>query len=107
VGVERIVRFSPGRSPGWTEIAAKLRAAGEAPVVRMIDGLPAFPDEVPDTGWWELRVGLAGGIITLCRDGDTVRCVAWGTEDPVLLVALDLCARAVTDAGCGRIDPSV
>jgi len=106
VGVEHIVRFPPGRSPSWSEIAARITAAGETPVVRMIDGLPAFPDESPDPGWRELRVGLSGGMITLRREGDSIRCVSWGTDDPALRTALDLCARAVVDAGTGRIDPS-
>ncbi len=103
MGVERLIRFRPGTAPGWPEIAAKLVAAGEQPVLRMIDGLPAFPDEVPDPGWREVRVGLSGGMVTIRRAGDEVRCVTWGTADTTLQDALDRCSRAVAAAGDGTV----
>ena len=105
MGVERVVRFRAGSPPGWPEIAAKLAESGESPVLRMIDGLPAFPDEVPDPAWKELRVGLTGGMVTLRRDIDTIRCVVWGGDDPSIQAALETCARAGGSAGDGPIDP--
>ena len=27
--------------------------------------MPAFPDELPDPGWKELRVGTPGGMVTM------------------------------------------
>jgi hypothetical protein len=104
VGAERVVRFQSGTSPGWPEIAAKLAESGESPVLRMIDGLPAFPDEVPDPAWKELRVSLSGGMVTLRRDVDTVRCVVWGSDDPAIQSALETCTRAVASAGSGTDD---
>lgn len=104
MGAERVIRFRAGTSPGWPEIAAKLAASGESPVLRMIDGLPAFPDEVPDLAWKELRVGLAGGMVTLRRDADTIRCVIWGTGDPGLMAALDRSVQAIASAGGGLLD---
>ena len=104
MGTERVVRFRPGTSPGWPEIAAKLAESGETPVLRMIDGLPAFPDEVPDPAWRELRVGLTGGMVTLRRDVDAVRCVVWGGDDPAMRAALETCSRGVALAGDGTID---
>jgi hypothetical protein len=101
VGVERVVHFPAGIAPGWPEIAAKLAAGGESPVLRMIDGLPAFPDEVPDPAWKELRVGLGGGMVTLRREADTIRCIAWGGGDPAVTSALDATARAVASAAGG------
>lgn len=99
MGVERVVRFPAGGVPGWAEIAARLTAAGERPAFRMIDGLPAFPDEVPDPGWRELRVGLSGGMVTLHREPDAIRCVTWGTADPALMASFDLCCRAIGGGG--------
>lgn len=104
VGAERVVHFRAGTTPGWPEVAAKLVASGESPILRMIDGLPAFPDEVPDPTWKELRVGLAGGMVTLRRDADTIRCVIWGNDDPALRAALDTSVRAVASAGGGAPD---
>ena len=76
---------------------------GEAPAVRMIDGQPAFPDEVPEPGWRELRVGLAGGMVTLRRTGSEVRVVTWGTADPVLTRSWDRLCWAVAAAGEGEL----
>jgi hypothetical protein len=104
MGAERVVHFRAGTSPGWPEIAAKLTADGEFPVLRMIDGLPAFPDEVPNPAWKELRIGLAGGMVTLRRDAETIRCIVWGGDDPALRAALDASVRAVASAGDGALD---
>jgi hypothetical protein len=104
VGAERVVHFRAGTSPGWPEIAAKLVTSGESPILRMIDGLPALPDEVPDLTWKELRVGLTGGMVTLRRDADTIRCVIWSNDDPALRAALDTSVRAVASAGDGTLD---
>jgi hypothetical protein len=70
----------------------------------MIDGLPTFPDEIPDPEWKELRVGLAGGMVTLRRDGDSIRCTVWGSDDPGLRTALDATVLAAALAGGGTPD---
>lgn len=100
MGVERTVRF-PAAVPEWPAVAEKLAEVGEAPAVRMIDGLPAFPDEVPGPGWQELRVALSGGMITLIRGGSDVRVVTWGTADPGLARSWDRFCWAVAAAGDG------
>ena len=102
MGVERLIRF-PTAGPEWPAVAARLAEVGEAPVVRMIDGLPAFPGEVPDPGWQELRVGLAGGMVTLRRTGSDVRVVAWDTDDRDLTRSRDLLCWALAAAGDGVI----
>ena len=93
MGVERAVTFA-GPPPGWPDVAARLSAAGCPAAVRMIDGLPAFPDEVPADDWRELRLALPGGMVTVRRTADGVRLVTWGTDDPGLAAALDACGRA-------------
>jgi len=100
VGVERVIRFS-GELPDWPVVATRLAEAGETPVVRMIDGQPAFPDEVPELGWRELRVGLSGGMITLRRDGSEVRVVTWGASDLALTRSWDRLCWAVAAASSG------
>ncbi len=92
MGVERFVRTATITE--WLTVAARLVAAGCPAAVRMIDGLPAFPDEEPPADWRELRLSLAGGMVTVCRTGDGVRLVTWGTDDPALVAALDACERA-------------
>ncbi|MFO0849158.1 MAG: hypothetical protein U0871_11485 [Gemmataceae bacterium] len=101
MGVERVVRFAPGATPDWPSVAARLTALGDPPAVRMIDGLPAFPDEQPPADWQEIRLGLAGGMVTVRRTADGVRCVTWGTDDPALMRSQDLCFRAWAEASAG------
>lgn len=102
MGVEREIRF-PAGVPGWAAVTARLNEVGESPVVRMIDGLPAFPDEVPQDNWQELRIGLTGGMVTLHRAESGIRIVTWGTDDPALARARDLVSWAVAAAGFGEI----
>jgi hypothetical protein len=82
MGVQSSFRFPA--VPSWDAIRTKIAESGDPPVVRMIDGLPAFPDEVPPDGWGEVRIGLAGTMITLRRTGDGIDVVTWGTADPAL-----------------------
>jgi hypothetical protein len=97
MGVQRVVAF-PAGEPTWPTVAAKLAEAGETPPVRMIDGLPAFPDEQPEAGWRELRLGFAAGMVTIARTGREWRFTVWGTEDPALVAALEACVSAATAA---------
>ena len=83
MGVEQTIRFA-GAVPDWSSVEALLRDSGESPIIRMIDGQPAFPDEQPPPGWKELRVSLSGGMITMRRDAHSVTCVTWGVEDAAL-----------------------
>ena len=91
MGVERVVT---GTTPDWLTVVARLGAAGQPATVRMIDGLPAFPDEEPPAEWRELRLGFAAGMVTIRRTADGVRLVTWGTDDPGLVAALEACERA-------------
>jgi hypothetical protein len=95
MGVERVVTFA-GDPPAWPEVAARLAAAGQSAAVRMIDGLPAFPDEEPPADWQELRLGFAAGMVTVRRTAGGVRLVTWGTDDPGLAAAVAACERAWT-----------
>ena len=98
-----MVRHPVESTAGWVAISERLNAFGETPVVKMIDGLPAFPDEVPDDGWSELRVGLAGGMITIRRRPGEIVCVAWGTDDLRLQASLDAAAAACAAVTGGRV----
>lgn len=102
MGVQRLVTF-PAGEPAWPAVAAKLAAAGETPAVRMIDGLPAFPDEQPADGWREVRVAFAAAMVTVARTPAGWRFTVWGTDDPALLRTQSLCAWAAASAGGGLI----
>jgi hypothetical protein len=86
------------REPEWHAIRDSLDKVGEQAVVRMIDGLPAFPDEIPEPGWQELRLGMNGGMVSLRRDGNAILCVVWGNADEALLKSWQACANAIAEA---------
>src|SRR5262245_18028745 len=104
MGVQASFRFPSGAVPPWVAIRAALADSGDPPVVRMIDGLPAFPDEVPPEGWTELRIGRGGAMITLLRGGNEIDVVAWGTADTALDALRGGVGRAL--AALGGIRPT-
>ena len=80
----------PGGVPDWPTVAAKL----PAPQMRMIDGQLAFPDEIPPADWHELRISLAGVMVTVRRDGDAVEVVTFGNADDSMRAAWETVAKA-------------
>lgn len=102
MGVELAVTF-PGAVPEFGAIRDQLARVCAVPPLRMIDGLPAFPDEVPEAGWRELRFGFPAGMVTLRRSADALACVVWGTADAALLAARDALAWACAEAGGGTV----
>jgi hypothetical protein len=103
LGIERTVRTTSPDDLSWPDLVARLTALGEKPVLRMIDGLPAFPDETPEAGWKELRLGLAGGMATVRRTADGFACVTWGTSDDALRRSWDRLCHALASAVGGQI----
>ncbi len=104
MGLDRVVRFPAGGVPAWDAIKAQLVRVGESAVIRMIDGLPAFPDETPEAGWRELRIAAGSGMVTLRQTPDSVNCVVWSNADATLLAARDRVAWACAEAGGGVIE---
>jgi hypothetical protein len=104
MGLDCTIRFPGGPVPAWDAVRGRLAHVGEPAPLRMIDGLPAFPDEAPEAGWRELRVGFAAGMVTLRREPDAITCVVWSNADPGLLAARDLVAWACAAAGEGTVE---
>jgi hypothetical protein len=69
----------------------------------MIDGLPAFPDEVPEPGWKELRLGFDSGMVSVLRGTGVIKCVIWGNSDVLLKSAWCKVLWACAEAGSGQI----
>jgi hypothetical protein len=67
--------------PQWPEFLAKAATVGVALQLKMIDGLPAFPDETPEESWQELRISTANGMITLRKTADALDLITWGNAD--------------------------
>jgi hypothetical protein len=88
----------------WSSVRAMLTHHDLTPIIRMIDGLPAFPDEVPDATWKELRVSLLESMVTLGRVTTGYRVVTWGTPDARLEQARNWVAYSVACASNGTIE---
>ncbi|MBY0513348.1 MAG: hypothetical protein K2P78_05495 [Gemmataceae bacterium] len=102
MGLERVIHYRAGIPP-WEAVRSQLARTGDVPALRMIDGLPAFPDEVPVPGWKELRLGFPAGMVSIRRDTDTLFCVVWGNAEAPLRSAWDRLAWAAASAGDGLI----
>jgi hypothetical protein len=105
MGMELTVEFS-GTGPAWSTIRGEMVALGFAPQMRMIDDMPAFPDEDPDvdvaegtSAWKDLRISLGSGMVALRRDPGKFRIVVWGNADEALRkeqeAIAEACRRAV------------
>ena len=103
MGLDRTIRFTSVEPTTWPAILAKLNELGISASLRMIDNLPAFPDEVPPPDWRELRLGFAAGMVTVRRVGTDLACVVWGTADAGLTAAQDAVADSLAGQGGGGI----
>lgn len=99
MGIQSAIRFPSDSVPSWDMIRTKIAETGDPPRLRMIDGMPAFPDEVPESSWKELRIGLEGTMATLRRDGEVIALVTWGSADPALEAARNRIRKALTSLG--------
>src|SRR5436305_399952 len=104
MGLDRTIRFPSAETPSWEAIRTHLARVGESAPLRMIDGLPAFPDETPEPTWKELRVGTAGGMVTVRRGPGVLTCVVWGNADAALDAAWAKVVWACAAAGGARTE---
>jgi hypothetical protein len=103
MGMDQRVTIPAGKNLSWKDIA-DLLAARRVPVqLRMIDGQLAFPDEVPDDSWRELRVSTAGGMTTLRREENAVLLVTWGNAAEALRREWNALTWAIAEATAGQV----
>ncbi|MGL6076021.1 MAG: hypothetical protein ACRC8S_17835 [Fimbriiglobus sp.] len=86
----------PTDSLSWPELQAGLAKHPPIPKLVMIDQLPAFPDEIPEAAWQELRFGYPEGMVTLRRTPTAFQVIVWGTADANLLTRRDQLAAILT-----------
>lgn len=104
MGLDRTIRFPFDETPSWDAIRRQLSRVGESPGLRLIDGLPAFPDESPAADWKELRIAMAAGMVTIRRSADSLSCIVWGNADRALEAVWNRVTWACAAAGDGLID---
>jgi hypothetical protein len=71
--------------------------------MRMIDGQLAFPDEEPPLDWQELRIAIAGDMVTIRRDSGTVSIVTWGNATGEIRRAWNAVALAFAELSGGMV----
>lgn len=103
MGLDRTIHFPTGQVPSWYTIQSQLARVGEVAPIRMIDGMPAFPDEIPEEGWKELRISSAAGMITIRRRDNSIHCVIWGNAEAGLSLSWMKVTWACAAAGQGQI----
>jgi hypothetical protein len=104
MGLDRTIRFQTPETPVWESIRVQLMRVGESGQLRMIDGLPAFPDEDPPENWKELRVGTVAGMVTIRRGSGVLVCVVWGNADATMNTAWAKVIWACAAAGNGNVE---
>src|SRR5262249_11672341 len=104
VGLDRAIRFPNSATPTWEAVRAQLLRVGESASLRMIDGLPAFPDEDPPPDWKEIRIGTSAGMVTVRRGIGSLNCVIWGNSDSALNAVWAKVIWACASAGGGVIE---
>ena len=104
MGLDRSIHFAAGNVPSWDAIRTSLIELGFEASLRMIDNLPAFPDETPEATWQELRVGFASGMVTLRRGSVRISCIVWGNADEGLRKAWNGLSWACAVASSGTIE---
>ena len=102
MGLSSVVIFS-GDPPSWGTIRDQLQLRGLSTNLRMIDGLPAFPDEIPESTWHELRVTVGAGMLTLKRSPDGLQCVVWGNADSSLQRAQNVAVEIIAELTGGVV----
>ncbi|MCE9532001.1 MAG: hypothetical protein K8T89_12880 [Planctomycetes bacterium] len=102
--MERHIAFS-GDAPSWETIQKHAAALGVPIALKMIDGLPAFPDELPDAGWRELRFSSAAGMMSLRLQPGQMSVVVWGNADESLRSDWETVAKACAQAAGGSVSP--
>jgi hypothetical protein len=102
MGMDQTVVF-PGATPAWPAVAELLGRKGWPVQMRMIDQELAFPDEAPPQAWKEIRVGAAGGMVTVRRQPDRVVLVVWGNADRGQRALWNALAWAWAEAGAGLV----
>lgn len=101
MGMQRTVEFADEPTLDWPALQTHLAESGVEVQMRMIDNLPAFPDEQPPAGWGDLRVAVAGQMITLRKDGRLLHVITWGNADAGLQEAAGEIAAACAEQGGG------
>jgi hypothetical protein len=104
MGMEQTVSFAGKTIPTYSAVRDFLGQRGFPVQMGMIDGQLAFPDELPEDDWGELRLRTPQGMVTVHRDGERLIFVTWGNADAAMLQAWNALVWAFAAVGDGRVE---
>jgi hypothetical protein len=104
MGMEQTVSFAGKSIPSFPAVRDFLGQRGFPLQMGMIDGQLAFPDELPDDSWRELRLRTPQGMVTVRRDGERLTFVTWGNADASMLQAWNALVWTFAEVGGGQIE---
>lgn len=104
MGMEQTVSFAGSIIPAYPAVRDLLGRHGFSLQMGMIDGQLAFPDEMPEASWRELRVRTPQGMVTVRCDGDRLVFVIWGNADAAMRQAWNALVWAFAEVGGGRVE---
>ena len=104
MGMEQTVSFAAKTPPAYAAVRDFLSQRGFPLQMGMIDGQLAFPDELPEDNWRELRVRTAQGMVALRCEGERLSFVTWGNADTAMVQAWNALVWAFAEVGAGRIE---
>jgi hypothetical protein len=104
MGMEQTVSFAGQAIPAYPAVRDFLAQRGFPLQMGMIDGQLAFPDELPEENWRELRLRTPRGMVTVRHDGECLIFVTWGNADAAMLQAWNALVWAFAAVGGGRIE---
>jgi hypothetical protein len=104
MGMEQTVSFAGTTVPSFVAVRDFLGQRGFPLQMGMIDGQLAFPDELPDDGWRELRLRTPQGMVTVRHDGERLAFVTWGNADDAMRQAWNALVWAFAAVGGGQVE---
>ncbi|HWG43114.1 MAG TPA: hypothetical protein VN688_10035 [Gemmataceae bacterium] len=104
MGMEQSVSFVGQIIPAYSAVRDFLAQRGFAVQMGMIDGQLAFPDELPEQNWRELRLRTPQGMVTVRREAERLIFVTWGNADEDMLQAWNALVWAFAEVGSGQIE---
>ncbi|WP_157369592.1 hypothetical protein [Zavarzinella formosa] len=96
MGMTKSVTFAKA-PPAWPAVRDRLTALGHPPQMRLIDNMPAFPDEDPPENWRDIRLTFGAGMLTIRNDGSVWHIVVWGNADEATLAHQEMLAKACSE----------
>jgi hypothetical protein len=104
MGMEQSVSFAGKPIPSYPAVRDFLSERGLPLQMGMIDGQLAFPDELPEADWRELRLRTPQGMVTVRREAEQLVFVIWGNADAAMIQTWNALASAFAEVGGGRVD---